>query len=307
MRWKRGQSSDHVRDIRGATRGRGGFGGGGGFPIPMGKGGIGGILGMLLLLVLGGGGLLQGGLGGESSGGFDDVGPSVNFPGASPATGNGLDGAPDPDAETVDFMKFVIDDVQQVWDEQFEKAGRSYEPTTLNIFEEVVDTGCGQATSATGPFYCPADSQAYLDLGFFRELRTRFGAPGDFAQAYVVAHEVAHHVQNVLGINEDVRRLQQQSPDDANELSIRLELQADCFAGVWAFSTFERGILEDGDIQEGLDAAAAVGDDRIQKQATGRIDRESWTHGSSEQRMDWFSRGYRSGDPERCDTFSGDI
>ena len=306
MRWKRGQSSDHVRDLRGQSRGRGRAGG---FPIGRGGiGGIGGIVGLLLLLVLGGGGLLQGGLGGgDTSTGFDDVGPGLNFPGAPPASGNGLDGAPDPDAETVDFMKFVMDDVQQVWAQQFDKAGRRYQPTTLNIFEDVVDTGCGRATSATGPFYCPADNQAYLDLGFFRELRSRFGAPGDFAQAYVVSHEVAHHVQNVLGINEDVRRLQQQNPDDANELSIRLELQADCFAGVWAYSTFERGILEDGDIQEGLDAAAAVGDDRIQKKATGRIDPESWTHGSSEQRMAWFTRGYRSGDPERCDTFSGDI
>lgn len=298
-----------MRDMRGRTGGRGGMGG---FPIPMGRGGvggIGGIIGIILLLVLGGGGALRGGLGGgDDSTGFDDVGPSLNpFPAAQPANGNGLDGAPDPDAETVDFMKFVMDDVQQVWTEQFDKANRQYEPTTLNIFEDVVDTGCGRATSATGPFYCPADSQAYLDLGFFRELRTRFGAPGDFAQAYVVSHEVAHHVQNLLGINEDVRRLQQQNPEDANELSIRLELQADCFAGVWAFSTFERGVLEDGDIQEGLDAAAAVGDDRIQKQATGRIDRESWTHGSSEQRMEWFTRGYKSGDPERCDTFSGDL
>lgn len=296
MRWKRGQSSDHVRDLRGRRRGGA-------------VGGVGGIVGLLLLLILGGGGLLNGGIpGGSGSTGFDDVGPSLNpFPAGPAAEGNGLDGAPDPDAETVDFMKFVMDDVQATWAEQFERANRRYEPTTLNIFEEVVDTGCGRATSATGPFYCPADRQAYLDLGFFRELRTRFGAPGDFAQAYVVAHEVAHHVQNVLGINEDVRRLQQQNPDDANELSIRLELQADCFAGVWAFSTFERGVLEDGDIEEGLGAAAAVGDDRIQEQATGRIDRESWTHGSSEQRMDWFTRGYESGDPERCDTFSGDI
>ena len=292
--------------MRGQGSGRGGMGG---FPMPGGRGGIGGIIGLLLVLVLGGGGLLSGGIGGggATSTGFDDVGPSLNFPGAAPANGNGLEGAPDPDAETVDFMKFVMDDVQQVWVEQFDKAGRRYEPTTLNIFEEVVDTGCGRATSATGPFYCPADNQAYLDLGFFRDLRARFGAPGDFAQAYVVAHEVAHHVQNVLGINEDVRRLQQQNPEDANELSIRLELQADCFAGVWAYSTFERGLLEDGDIEEGLGAAAAVGDDRIQHKATGRIDPETWTHGSSEQRMAWFIRGYRSGDPERCDTFSGEI
>ena len=280
-----------------------------GFPIPAGRGGIGGVIGILLVLILGGGGLLSGGLGGnDGPTGFDDVGPSLDpFPAAPAADGNRLDGAPDPDAETVDFMKFVMDDVQQTWAAQFEKAGRRYAPTTLNIFEEVVETGCGRATSATGPFYCPADRQAYLDLGFFRELRSRFGAPGDFAQAYVVAHEVAHHVQNVLGINDDVRRLQQQNPDDANELSIRLELQADCFAGVWAFSTFERGLLEDGDIREGLDAAAAVGDDRIQEKATGRIDPESWTHGSSEQRMEWFTRGYRSGDPERCDTFSSNL
>lgn len=310
MRWNRGQNSSYVRDLRGQRRG--GFGSGG-FGLPTGRGragmgGIGAIVGLVLMLVLGGGGVLGGAFGGSSGGAGYDVGPDLGpFPAAPRATGNDFDAAPDPDAETVDFMKFVMDDVQQTWSQQFQRAGRRYEPTYLNIFEEVVDTGCGRATSATGPFYCPADRQAYLDLGFFRELRSRFGAPGDFAQAYVVAHEVGHHVQNVLGVNEDVRRLQQQNPEDANDLSVRLELQADCFAGIWGYSTFERGVLEEGDVQEGLDAAAAVGDDRIQREATGRIDPETWTHGSSRQRMDWFNRGYESGDPEACDTFSADI
>ena len=182
-----------------------------------------------------------------------------------------------------------------------------YEPTKLVLFTEATTSGCGAASSATGPFYCPADRKVYLDLGFFRELRSRFGAPGDFAQAYVIAHEFGHHVQNVLGISDDVHRGQQENADEANELSIRLELQADCLAGVWAYSAYRERLLESGDLEEGLAAAAAVGDDRIQRQATGRIDRESWTHGSSQQRVTWFREGYETGDVNACDTFERDI
>jgi len=194
--------------------------------------------------------------------------------------------------------------VQLSWQEQFAAAGRDYPPTQLVLFEDFVSTACGDATSEVGPFYCPVDQLVYLDLGFFRELATRFSAPGDFAQAYVIAHEFGHHVQNVTGISDRVRQAQQSNPEQQGELSIRLELQADCLAGIWGHSTFEEGILESGDLAEALAAAAAVGDDRIQAQASGRINPETWTHGSSEQRTEWFLRGFQSGDPDACDTFS---
>jgi hypothetical protein len=171
------------------------------------------------------------------------------------------------------------------------------------LFTQSTTSGCGPASAATGPFYCPADRKVYLDLGFFAELRSRFGAPGDFAQAYVVAHEFGHHVQTITGVEPQVRRLQQRNPDAANELSVRMELQADCLAGVWAHSAYDT--LEPGDVQEALGAAAAVGDDRIQRTTTGRVDPESFTHGSSAQRQEWLSRGFESGDMGDCDTFSG--
>jgi predicted metalloprotease len=175
------------------------------------------------------------------------------------------------------------------------------------LFTGSTNSGCGPATSAVGPFYCPLDRTAYLDLDFFRDLHVRFGAPGDFARAYVIGHELAHHVQNLTGVSDEVRTRSAEEPAVANELSIRLELQADCLAGVWGHSTYERDILESGDLEEGLAAAAAIGDDRIQAQATGRIDPDTWTHGSSEQRVHWFRRGFDSGEAARCDTFSGDI
>ena len=263
-----------------------------------------GIIGLLIALFLGGNVL---GGGGESGGfGIDTTGlEGFGTPPATVAPGGGrLDGAPDPDAELKEFVTFVVEDVQANWQQQFEAASKPYEVTTLVLFEDAVSTGCGSASSATGPFYCPLDRKVYLDLGFFRELATKFGAPGDFAQAYVIAHEFGHHVQTVLGINEQVRQAQQRNPDEANELSVRMELQADCFAGVWAHSAYEDNLLETGDVEEGLDAAAGVGDDRIQKEATGRVDPESFTHGTSEQRMRWFRTGFESGDPDRCDTFA---
>jgi predicted metalloprotease len=175
------------------------------------------------------------------------------------------------------------------------------------LYEGSTQTGCGLGTEDVGPFYCPADQRIYLDLGFFRELRERFGAPGDFAQAYVIAHEWGHHIQRVLGIEADVRRAQSEDPGRANDLSIRLELQADCLAGVYAYTAEERGLLVAGDLEEGLAAAAAVGDDRIQQQSGGRIDRESWTHGSSAQRSRWFRAGFQGGEIASCDTFSGSV
>ena len=275
-------------------------------PIPMGPG-MGKLAIPILLLTLlgtclGGRNMLDSGTSGY------DINPGVEgFPSAAPAQDGAIPRSSDQDAELVDFVSFVLDDVQATWSDLFSKAGETYQPAELVLFEQATQTACGVGQEATGPFYCPLDQKAYIDLDFFRELRSRFGAPGDFAQAYVLAHELGHHVQTITGTSERVRAMQQRNADDANELSVRQELQADCFAGVWAFSTYRRGILEPGDLQEGLDAAAAVGDDRIQRQAGARVNPESWTHGSSEQRMEWFSKGYESGDPKTCDTFSSDI
>jgi uncharacterized protein len=268
------------------------------------KGGLGGIGLLIVLAVL----LLNSGVLGGGGGGVS-VDPRVDpFPQMPNARGSEpLPGAPDPDAELVEFVGFVVDDVQDSWARLFAEAGQRYQPTTLRLFTDAIQSGCGAASAATGPFYCPLDGKIYLDLGFFRELRDRFGAPGDFAQAYVIAHEFGHHVQNVLGISDDVRRGQQEHPDEANELSVRLELQADCLAGVWARSAYQEGLLESGDLEEGLAAASAIGDDRIQRQAGRRVDPETWTHGSSDQRVSWFRRGYESGDLNGCNTFKGDV
>jgi predicted metalloprotease len=237
---------------------------------------------------------------------FDYQSPFEQFPQAPQGSAQGeVPGAPSADSETVEFLRFVTGDINDFWEQRFAQAGgEPYRRAIVNVFDDAVRTGCGDATSAVGPFYCPADEQVYLDVEFFRDLAQRFQAPGDFAQAYVVAHEIGHHVQNITGINDQVERARQADPGRANELSIRVELQADCLAGVWGHSTYERGILESGDLEEGLAAAAAVGDDRIQSQATGSINPETWTHGSSEQRTEWFRRGFESGDPASCDTFT---
>jgi predicted metalloprotease len=191
--------------------------------------------------------------------------------------------------------------------QEFSAAGKSYSRATVVLFTGGTQSGCGPASEATGPFYCPLDHKVYLDLGFFRELDTRFGAPGDFAQAYVVAHELGHHVQSLLGIEADVRKEQQDDPSKQLDLSVRLELQADCFAGVWGHSAYTRNELDPGDTNEALKAAAAVGDDRLQQQAGQRVNPETWTHGSSAERTRWFRKGFDSGDPNACDTFSGAI
>lgn len=290
----------YVEDRRGSGgRRRGGgmsMGGGG---LPMGKvGGIGGIIVTLIMMFLGGGSLLGGG----SSSSFDL---------GSPSGGSPIDPANDPDAATVEFMGALMADIQDTWSEKFADAGRQYEPTSMVIFDGQVRTGCGNATAAVGPFYCPApgDNKVYIDLAFYNELARRFGAPGDFAQAYVIAHEVGHHIQYVTGISDQVREAQGNDPRNKNYYSIRQELQADCFAGVWAHDANANNTglgvsLERGDIAEGLQAAAAVGDDRIQEQAGMTVDPHSWTHGSAEQRQAWFTIGFDSGDPEMCDTFA---
>ena len=209
-------------------------------------------------------------------------------------------GAPtgDPAAE---FVAVVLGDTEETWNRVFQSTGKSYQEPVLVLFEGSVQSACGGASAASGPFYCPADQKVYLDLSFFRELDQRFGAPGDFAQAYVVAHEVGHHVQNVLGINRQVRDAQQgQSRTGANQLSVALELQADCLAGVWGHHAQRKNLLDAGDVEEGLAAAAAIGDDRLTK---GRASPESFTHGTSEQRARWLRQGMSSGDVNSCDTF----
>jgi predicted metalloprotease len=303
MKWRPGKRSADVEDQRSAG---GGVGGGGmPFPIPIGRmggGGIGTIIVLVIVYLL----FIKGGGGG---GGFDVPGPSSAFP-QVPQSGTGgasVPNGPDADSKEVEFVSFVLDDAQGFWRQEFQAAGKPYQRAKLVLFRNQVSSGCGQASSATGPFYCPLDQKVYIDLGFFDELSSRFKAPGDFAQAYVLAHEIGHHIQQQLGIEQDVRRQSQNDPGDANELSVRLELQADCLAGVWARSTYDRGILESGDLQEGLQAASSVGDDRIQAQTQGRIDPETFTHGTAEQRSHWLQTGFDSGKLESCDTFSGDI
>ena len=204
----------------------------------------------------------------------------------------------------VQFVSVVLDDVQKTWAETLPKYNVQFHPAKLVLFRNSTQSGCGMAQSAMGPFYCPVDERVYIDLGFYDELKTRFGAAGDFAQAYVLAHELGHHVQHLLGTDDKVRQEQAARPDLANELSVRLELQADCYAGVWAHSTDSRGKLEAGDVDEALTAAAAVGDDRIQQQTTGRINVDAFTHGSAAQRAQGFRRGFDAGDVRQCDTFA---
>jgi predicted metalloprotease len=203
----------------------------------------------------------------------------------------------------VDFVTFVLNDTQSTWTQILSAEGVHYRHAKLVLFRDVIDSACGTAESASGPFYCPGDEKVYIDLGFYDELKQRFGAPGDFAQAYVLAHEMGHHVQKILGVEEKVNAARRRNPAAANELSVRLELQADCFAGVWGHSTQQRNLLESGDVEEGLQAAAAVGDDRLQRMATGRVNPDSFTHGTSEQRMHWFQTGYQSGTVASCNTF----
>jgi predicted metalloprotease len=219
-------------------------------------------------------------------------------------TGEGATSGP-PEDELGQFVSVVLADTEDTWNELFRAMGRQYEEPKLVLFSGAVRSACGMAQSAVGPFYCPNDHQLYIDLSFYRELSQRFGAPGDFAQAYVIAHEVGHHVQTLLGISERVHAMQQRtSQEEANQLSVMMELQADCLAGVWGHhAERNRDLLEQGDVEEGLNAASAIGDDRLQKQAQGYAVPESFTHGSAEQRVRWFQRGLQSGEVGTCDTF----
>ena len=279
MRWEGRRESQNVEDRRGMRFGR--------------AGGIG--LGTIVLALVAA---------------YFGVDPSVVLQGTQPSVQE-QQGEQVPYNETAEeaqkrkFVLVVLADTEDAWTALFAAAGRTYEKPKLVLFSGVVQSACGTAEAAAGPFYCPGDQMVYIDLSFYDELQSRFGAPGDFAQAYVVAHEVGHHVQTLLGISErNMAARQRASQEEANALSVRQELQADCFAGIWAHNADRsRQLLEGGDIEEGLNAAAAIGDDRLQKQSRGYVSPESFTHGSSQQRVHWFKRGFESGQMESCDTF----
>jgi uncharacterized protein len=278
MLWKDQGRSSNIEDRRG-------FGGRAGM-------GIGGSAVLLILSLLFGRNL------------FEETGTT---PGVTTTQSDGRLAPADSAREEpqVRFVSFVLDDAQATWAKILPQYGARYEDAGLVLFRDATQTACGTGQSAMGPFYCPLDSKVYIDLSFYNELQQKFGAAGDFAQAYVIAHELGHHVQHLLGTDAKVRRAQQSDRGLANDLSVRLELQADCFAGVWGKSTQQRNILQAGDVEEGLNAAASVGDDRIQSRTTGRVNPESFTHGTAAQRASWFRRGFDSGDPRQCDTFAG--
>jgi uncharacterized protein len=289
MKWTLGGESQDIEDRRDES---GGGNGGGGFQFGGMHIGIGGAIILLVLSFV-----FKQNFFALLGGGSVDPGPTaVSQP--NPAR----DEAEKP---LVQFVSFVLDDTQKTWTEILpEQSNKPYRHAKLVLFRNYTESGCGNAQSATGPFYCPEDEKVYIDLGFFDELKQRFGAPGEFAQAYVVAHELGHHVQKILGIEQKVSQLQQSDPRQQNPLSVRLELQADCFAGIWAHSTQQRGLLEQTDIQSALGAAAAVGDDRLQRMSTGHVSPESFTHGTSEQRMSWFRKGFDTGSISACNTFA---
>lgn len=271
-----GRRSTNVEDRRGM-----------GGPLIAG-GGIGAVVIALLIMFLGG-----------------DPNVVLQQPGGQMQPGQARQTTPEEDAQAA-WIADVLGETEASWEAIFEsQVGRPYEPPTLVLFTDATQSECGVGQAAMGPFYCPLDRKVYLDLGFFNELQQRFGAPGDFARAYVVAHEVGHHVQTLLGISQEVQSARSgASQEEGNALSVRQELQADCFAGLWArHANQQRQILEEGDVEEGLDAAAAIGDDTIQRQTQGRVVPESFTHGSSAQRVEWFKRGLNSGDLAQCDTF----
>jgi predicted metalloprotease len=278
MRWRSGRRSDNIEDRRGS-----------GLPIGIAGGGIGTVVLILLAVFFG----------------FD---PGIMMQTDAPVLerpGDSTSSSPEADPMR-DFVSVVLADTEDTWGELFRRMNREYERPTLVLFSRAVQSACGMAGSAVGPFYCPPDHKVYLDLEFFRALRERFGAPGDFAQAYVIAHEVGHHVQTLLGISDKVAAARERAGrSGANALSVRQELQADCFAGLWAHhANRSRQILEEGDIEEALGAAAAIGDDRLQREGQGRVVPESFTHGTSAQRVEWFRRGLEAGDLRACDTFA---
>jgi len=286
MRWTPGGRSDDVEDDRDQR----GVGGGGGFDFGGIHLGIGGFLILLVLsLVFKRNFLSLAGFGGGNTS------TAISQP----------DTARDQSEEPlVRFVSFVLDDTQKTWTQILSEQGVPYRHAKLVLFRDQINSSCGRAQSASGPFYCPEDEKVYIDLGFFDELKQRFGAPGEFAEAYVLAHELGHHVQKLIGVEQKVHAAQEQNPRAANQLSERLELQADCFAGVWGHSTDQRKLLDPGEVREGLNAAAAVGDDRLQRMAGRNVNPETFTHGSSQERMDWFQKGFSTGDMKACNTFA---
>jgi len=286
MRWTPGGVSGDIEDRRSAG---GGFGGGGFGGVHLGIGGA-IIVGLLSLIF---------------HQNLFEMLPGGSGPAASPVAHAPTDAARDQrEQPEVQFVSFVLDDVQKTWDSQLPmQANIPYRHAKLVLYRDAYPSGCGRASKATGPFYCPDDEKVYLDLGFFNQLKQQFGAPGEFAQAYVIAHEVGHHVQKLLGIEPKVRRLQLQQPSEANPLSVGLELQADCFAGVWAHSTEQRGLVDRADVTAAINAAAAVGDDRLQRMGQGYVNPENFTHGSSAQRSHWFEQGLNTGRIASCNTF----
>lgn len=281
MRWEFGRRSTNVEDRRGS-----------GVSGPVIGGGIGAIVLSVIVALLGGD-------------------PSViwdqgNAPSDRPQTESPQTQRPPEENRMVDFVSVVLADTEDTWGSLFRQMGETYVDPKLVLYSGAVKSACGYARSAVGPFYCPGDRKLYIDLSFFKDLRNRYQAPGDFAEAYVIAHEVGHHVQNLMGISDKVQALQRRSDRaEANQLSVRLELQADCFAGIWAnHAERSRHILEQGDIEEALNAASQIGDDRLQSEAKGYVVPETFTHGSSAQRVRWFKRGIQSGDPAQCNTFS---
>jgi hypothetical protein len=279
MRWTPGGISSDVEDDRSSS-------GGGGFPGGI-HIGIGGILILLVLSIIFHRDLLTPFLGGSSTTESTQSVPATPEQGAA-------------EQREVQFVSFVLDDVQNTWT----KIIPNYRHAKLVLYRGGIDSACGLAQTATGPFYCPGDEKVYLDLSFFNELKNQLGASGEFAQAYVIAHEIGHHVQKIVGTEQKVRQEVQQNPKMANAISIRVELQADCYAGVWANSTEQRDLLEKGDVDSAVNAAAAVGDDHLQKMETGRVMPDKFTHGTSAQRTYWFKQGFSSGSPAACDTFS---
>ncbi|NTF32518.1 neutral zinc metallopeptidase [Rhizobium skierniewicense] len=297
MQWRGRRQSDNIEDRRGMSAGSGG----GGFRLPTGGGrgggiGIGGLVVILLIswaLGINPLTLLSGG----------DVSTDS---GSQQSTGTRPQGQSSDD--TTAFVRTVLAETEDTWGKIFAASNETYEKPTLVLFAGQVRSGCGTASSASGPFYCPQDRKVYLDTNFFRELDQRFGASGDFAQAYVIAHEVGHHIQNLTGVLPEFNRQRQgMSETDANKMSVRVELQADCYAGIWGKSTQQKGLLETGDLEEALNAAHQIGDDTLQKQSQGYVVPDSFNHGTSAQRAEWFRRGFDKGRIEDCDTFSAEI
>ena len=289
MRWQGRRESDNVEDRRGDSTGSSGGLGGGGFRVPRGKGGL--IL-LVVVLVAGYYGV--------------DLTPLLNgeAPVGQTQTQSQQVNSPE-DNQMAKFTSVILASTEDTWSQLFQKMGKQYQDPKLVLYRGATRTGCGTGQSVMGPFYCPADKTVYIDLSFYQEMKDKLGADGDFAQGYVVAHEVGHHVQNLLGIEPKIRQMQQgASMAEQNRLSVKMELQADCFAGVWGHFMQNQQVLEQGDLEEALNAAQAIGDDRLQQQSQGRVIPDSFTHGTSEQRYTWFKRGFDSGNPNSCNTFA---